>query len=97
MEVSTKLFNAQATKNFGKINEQIQDTQAKIASGKSFLKASDDPVTASNLSAKREQKILLERNQYGSIVSTMPSVLHTSDPRSGCSASKFVLKVERRR
>ena len=56
MEVSTKLFNAQATKNFGKINEQIQDTQAKIASGKS-LKASDDPVTASNLSAKREQKI----------------------------------------
>ena len=61
MEVSTKLFNAQATKNFGKINEQIQDTQAKIASGKSFLKASDDPVTASNLSAKREQKILLDR------------------------------------
>ena len=61
MEVSTKLFNAQATKNFGKINEQIQDTQAKIASGRSFLKASDDPVTASNLSAKREQKILLER------------------------------------
>ena len=61
MEVSTKLFNAQATKNFAKINEQIQDTQAKIASGKSFLKASDDPVTASNLSAKREQKILLER------------------------------------
>ena len=61
MEVSTKLFNAQATKNFSKINEQIQDTQAKIASGKSFLKASDDPVTASNLSAKREQKILLER------------------------------------
>ena len=54
MEVSTKLFNAQATKNFGKINEQIQDTQAKIASGKSFLKASDDPVTASK-SAKREQ------------------------------------------
>ena len=61
MEVSTKLFNAQATKNFGKINEQIQDMQAKIASGKSFLKASDDPVTASNLSAKREQKILLDR------------------------------------
>ena len=38
MEVSTKLFNAQAIKNFGKINEQIQDTQARIASGKSFLK-----------------------------------------------------------
>ncbi len=30
MEVSTKLFNAQATKNFGKINEQIQDTQARL-------------------------------------------------------------------
>ena len=42
MEVSTKLFNAQATKNFGKINEQLQDTQAKIASGKSFLKASSN-------------------------------------------------------
>ena len=38
MEVSTKLFNAQATKNFGRINEQIQDTQAKIASGKVFSK-----------------------------------------------------------
>ena len=38
MEVSTKLFNAQATKNFAKINEQIQDTQAKIASGKAFSK-----------------------------------------------------------
>ena len=56
MEVSTKLFNAQATKNFSKINEQIQDTQAKIASGKSFLKASDDPVVASNLSAKMRTK-----------------------------------------
>jgi flagellar hook-associated protein 3 FlgL len=61
MEVSTKLFNAQAIKNFSKINEEIQDTQAKIASGKSFLKASDDPVTAANLSAKTEQKILLDR------------------------------------
>ena len=39
MEVSTKLFNAQAIKNFGKINEEIQDTQARIASGKSFLPA----------------------------------------------------------
>ena len=36
MEVSTKLFNAQATKNFGKINEQIQDTQAKLRQVKSF-------------------------------------------------------------
>ena len=58
MEVSTKLFNAQATKNFSKINEQIQDTQAKIASGKSFLKASDDPVTASNLSASGSKDTL---------------------------------------
>ena len=43
-------------RTFSKINEQIQDTQAKIASGKSFLKASDDPVTASNLSAKESKK-----------------------------------------
>ena len=37
MEVSTKLFNAQATKNFSKINEQIQEAQAKIVL-ESFLK-----------------------------------------------------------
>ena len=40
---------------------RFKTPKPKLHLVKKFLKASDDPVTASNLSAKREQKILLER------------------------------------
>ena len=42
MQVSTKLFNEQLVRQFGKLTEDIQKKQEKIASGKAILKASDD-------------------------------------------------------
>lgn len=61
MEISTKLFNKQAISRFGEINEDIQSLQAQIATGKSILRASDDPVAAVHLSVAKEQRNLLER------------------------------------
>ncbi len=61
MQVSTKLFNDQQIRQFGKLTADIQEKQEKIASGKAILKASDDPVTAAELSAAREQEQLLSR------------------------------------
>ena len=61
MQVSTKLFNDQQIRQFGKLTEDIQEKQEKIASGKAILKASDDPVAAVELSAAREQEQLLTR------------------------------------
>ena len=61
MQVSTKLFNEQQVRQFGKLTEDIQKKQEKIASGKAILKASDDPVAAVQLSAAREQEQLLNR------------------------------------
>ena len=46
MQVSTKLFNDQQVRQFGKLTADIQQKQEKIASGKAILKASDDPVAA---------------------------------------------------
>ena len=51
MKISTKLFNQQQVKTFSKLNEEIQNLQAKISSGKKFTQASDDPVAAVELSA----------------------------------------------
>ena len=61
MQVSTKLFNDQQVRQFGKLTEDIQRKQEKIASGKAILRASDDPVAAVELSAAKEQKELLTR------------------------------------
>ncbi|GIS17805.1 MAG: hypothetical protein CM15mP119_2090 [Alphaproteobacteria bacterium] len=51
MQVSTKLFNDQQVRQFGKLTADIQQKQEKIASGKAILRASDDPVAAVQLSA----------------------------------------------
>ena len=61
MQVSTRLFNNQQVTQFGRLNEDIQKKQEQIASGKAILRASDDPVSAANLSAAKEQKELLTR------------------------------------
>ena len=61
MQVSTKLFNQQSVNQFGKITKEIQDLQAKVSTGKNILKSSDDPVSAVELSAAKEQKNILER------------------------------------
>ena len=61
MQVSTKLFNQQSVNQFGKLTEEIQDLQAKVATGKNILKSSDDPVAAVELSAAKAQRNILDR------------------------------------
>ena len=63
MQISSKLFNEQQVRQFGKLNENIQDLQERVASGNNIIRASDDPVAAVRLSAAREQKQILERYQ----------------------------------
>ena len=54
MQVSTKLFNEQSVRQFGKITEDVQNLQAKVSTGKNILRSSDDPVAAVELSAAKE-------------------------------------------
>jgi len=61
MQVSTKLFNEQSIDRFSKLNSDIQTLQAKIATGKNVLRASDDPVAMINISAAKEKLNQLER------------------------------------
>ena len=53
MQISSKLFNEQQVRQFGKLNENIQDLQERVASGNNIIRASDDPVAAVRLSAAR--------------------------------------------
>jgi len=65
MQVSTRLLNQQQVRQFSKINDKIADVQERVSTGKSILRASDDPVAAVNLSVAKEQSLLLgqfERN-----------------------------------
>ena len=61
MEISTKLFNQKAVKQFSQMNEDIQNLQNRVATGKNILRASDDPVAAVNLSVAKQQRDLVER------------------------------------
>ena len=61
MQISSKVFTEQQVRQFGKMNENIQDLQDRVSSGKNILKASDDPIGAVHLSAAQEQKQILER------------------------------------
>ena len=63
MQVSTKLLNQQQVRQFSKINDKIADTQERVSTGKSILRASDDPVAAVNLSVAKEQSLLLGQFQ----------------------------------
>jgi flagellar hook-associated protein 3 FlgL len=63
MQVSTKLLNQQQVRHFSKINEKIADTQERVSTGKSILRASDDPVAAVNLSVAKEQSLILDQFQ----------------------------------
>lgn len=71
MQVSTKLFNDQQIRQFGKLTADIQQKQEKIASGKAILRASDDPVVAANLSAAKEQEELLGRFEENAYKATL--------------------------
>ena len=76
MQVSTKLFNDQQIRQFGKLTADIQEKQEKIASGKAILRASDDPVTAAELSAAREQEQLLSRFEDNAYKAQLLSLIH---------------------
>ena len=56
MKISTKLFNQQTLERLNDMHGKIQQNQARIATGKNILKASDDPIAAVNISAAKEQK-----------------------------------------
>ena len=56
MQISTKLFNQQTLDRLSDMHGKIQQNQARIATGKNILKASDDPIAAVNISAAKEQK-----------------------------------------
>ena len=56
MQISTKLFNQQTLERLSDMHGKIQQNQARIATGKNILKASDDPIAAVNISAAKEQK-----------------------------------------
>ena len=71
MQVSTKLFNDQQIRQFGKLTADIQQKQEKIASGKAVLRASDDPVVAANLSVAKEQEELLGRFEENAYKATL--------------------------
>ena len=71
MQVSTKLFNNQQVRQFGKLSEDIQHKQEKIASGKAILRASDNPVAAAELSAAKEQEVLLARFEENAYKATL--------------------------
>ena len=80
MQISNKLFNQQQLGHFGRLNNDIQQIQSKIASGKNILKASDDPLGAIQLSAVKDQKELL--GKFSSNVSAAQVRLPIT-PRSG--------------
>ena len=61
MQISTKLFNQQTLERLSDLHGEIQNRQARIATGKDLLKASDDPLAAVNISVAKEQKQELAR------------------------------------
>ncbi len=61
MQISTKLFNDQLVRQFGKLTSDVQSVQERIATGKNILSSSDDPINAVNLSVAKEQRNLLTR------------------------------------
>ncbi len=56
MQISTKLFNQQTLERLSDMHGKIQQNQARIATGKNVLRASDDPIAAVNISVAKEQK-----------------------------------------
>ena len=56
MQISTKLFNQQTLERLSDMHGKIQQNQARIATGKNILRASDDPIAAVNISVAKEQK-----------------------------------------
>jgi len=61
MRVSSKLFNEQQVRAFQNLRADMQGIQEKISSGNKINRASDDPMGAVNLSAAKEQQMLIDQ------------------------------------
>jgi len=77
MQISTKLLNQQQINQFGKLNEDIQNIQERVSTGRKILHASDDPVAAANLSVAKEQSKLI--TQFQRNVDTAETRLNMTD------------------
>jgi len=71
MRVSSKLFNEQQVRSFQNLRADMQGIQEKISSGNKINRASDDPMGAVNLSAAKEQQILIDQYTKNSDVAFM--------------------------
>jgi len=71
MRVSSKLFNEQQVRAFQNLRADMQGIQEKISSGNKINRASDDPMGAVNLSAAKEQQILIDQYTKNSDVAFM--------------------------
>ena len=83
MQISTKVFNDQALANFADTNQNIQETQSRISTGKNLLRASDDPVAAANISvAKDKLKDLsqFEKNIDKATILVISSAIKNNNP-----------------
>jgi flagellar hook-associated protein 3 FlgL len=71
MRVSSKLFNEQQVRAFQNLRADMQGIQEKISSGNKINRASDDPMGAVNLSAAKEQQMLIDQFTKNSDVAFM--------------------------
>ena len=71
MRVSSKLFNEQQVRAFQNLRADMQGIQEKISSGNKINRASDDPLGAVNLSAAKEQQMLIDQYTKNSNVAFM--------------------------
>lgn len=96
MQVSTKHFNAQSIERFSELNAAIQDSQAKIATGRKVLKASDDPIAAAAISAARDQKSMITQFESNVLQARMRlTIAETALSQLGTSVTRlFELSVQ---
>ena len=90
MQISTKLFNQQTLERLSDMHGKIQQNQARIATGKNILRASDDPIAAVNISVAKEQKT--ENARYIENIGRAKSKLELSE-NALAQASNLVTRI----
>lgn len=90
MQISTKLFNQQTLERLSDMHGKIQQHQARIATGKNILRASDDPIAAVNISVAKEQKT--ENARYIENIGRAKSKLELSE-NALAQASNLITRI----
>jgi flagellar hook-associated protein 3 FlgL len=90
MQISTKLFNQQTLERLSDMHGTIQHHQARIATGKNILRASDDPIAAVNISVAKEQKT--ENARYIENIGRAKSKLELSE-NALAQASNLITRI----